>query len=71
MTDVKLEYFTGECPIQNRKAKIGITFQEISINQTLKRHYKATNFKCNYAETETCNLANECPVYLENKFKYS
>lgn len=57
---------SGYCPTQDDKESIEIETTEYPMPGNLTPGYKKGNFYCEFADDHDCDIANDCPIYLES-----
>lgn len=55
----------GYCPVQQDYETIEIDTVEIRMAGRATPGYKKVSFFCDYANSCSCDISNECPVFLE------
>ena len=57
--------YSGYCPTQQDEETIEVYTVEFPIAGRNSPGYKKTGLYCDYANSRQCEIANDCPIYLE------
>jgi hypothetical protein len=63
--------YSGHCPQANDEKEIDVTYTEVTITRSAKRHFKHNGFTCDdsddcpYAAQNRCPIYNEAPITIE------
>lgn len=57
--------YTGQCPTQQDEETIEINTIEFSMAGRNAPGYKKTGFYCDYANSRSCDISNDCPIFFE------